>query len=46
MEAMDGTSVELGPGDVSLGERCAKTKGPPLGQYRRRDVTLMVIELD
>jgi hypothetical protein len=52
MEAMDGTRVELGPGDVSLGEdsehqgRCAKTKGPPLGQYRRRDVTLMVIELD
>jgi hypothetical protein len=52
VEAMDGTRVELGPGDVSLGEDqntmedAQGRKGHRSGNVGDETVTLMVIELD
>ena len=52
VEAMDGTRVELGPGDVSLGEDqntvpdAQGRKGHRSGNIGDEAVTLMVIELD
>jgi hypothetical protein len=52
VEAMDGTRVELGPGDVSLGEDqntkqdAQGRKGHRSGNIGEDTVTLLVIELD
>jgi hypothetical protein len=46
VEVMDGTRVELGPGDVSLGEDRYKMPKARSGNIGDETVTLMVIELD
>ncbi len=52
VEAMDGTRVELGPGEISLGEDLKTRpdadghKGHLSGNVGRGPVTLMVIQLD
>ncbi|ACB94945.1 cupin [Beijerinckia indica] len=48
VQAMDGTRVELGPGDISLGEDQNSTgkQGHLAGNVSEESVTLMVIQLD